>query len=575
MNNIDGFIESWIKKCLKLAETIGSDEVIMALTELDVRWKLPGFELAFVGEFSRGKSTLINHLLGRDILPVGAKPTTGTLVSIVAGETEKMEVLTPEKTWLTRQIDESCWDDLLASEQSKDNHDEQLTQVRLTLDNPWLKTIDIELIDSPGAGDLNSGRTALLCDLLSRCDAAVVLVSATLPLSRTEATFLEQEILGRHIPNVFVAVSKFDTVPQEEKTELLGVIRDRVIEISSEIPIIPIHPLDANASEVDALERVRTQIEVMVEKGERKIWRSRKVAGQLLDYLLCLDEFAETSVKSAQMSAIEKEQALRQLEQEKEKVGIYWEDICLSLDERRLKHTQKLKEKILYAKEELVETYLFDLKKSKDLKSWWEVDLPSQLRRELLSLGNKLSQEVFDDLSHDFEWAQSEVSQKFFRQIIRNNSDSSLNVKSDYRLNQAELTDIRHYTLLTGLGSSLATICGFIFGGPGGAAVSGVVWLLSTEFISQKTEEQRRYLSEELVVNLDRIADEYYSRTSERIKKLYSQLIEDMRQQQKVWQSAVALTVENTIDNQDTLYYSDLIEQVAALRQEIHSALSY
>ena len=97
MNSIDGFIESWNKKCLKLAETIGCDDLIMALTELNVRWKLPGFGLAFVGEFSRGKSTLINHLLGRDILPVGAKPTTGTLVSIVAGETEKMEVLTPEK----------------------------------------------------------------------------------------------------------------------------------------------------------------------------------------------------------------------------------------------------------------------------------------------------------------------------------------------------------------------------------------------------------------------------------------------------------------------------------------------
>ena len=167
---------------------ISCDDVITKLTELDVRWQLPGFRLAFVGEFSRGKSTLINRLLGRDLLPIGARPTTGTLISIVAGETEKMEICPPDKGWEVREMEESSWTDLLASEQNETDQ-EKLTRVRLTLDHPWLKAIDVELIDTPGAGDLNSNRTALLSDLLSRCDAAVILVSATLPFSITEASF--------------------------------------------------------------------------------------------------------------------------------------------------------------------------------------------------------------------------------------------------------------------------------------------------------------------------------------------------------------------------------------------------
>ncbi|MEA5480467.1 dynamin family protein [Pseudanabaena galeata UHCC 0370] len=571
--NVDEYIESWIKNCLSLAETISCDDVITKLTELDVRWQLPGFRLAFVGEFSRGKSTLINRLLGRDLLPIGARPTTGTLISIVAGETEKMEICPPDKGWEVREMEESSWTDLLASEQNETDQ-EKLTRVRLTLDHPWLKAIDVELIDTPGAGDLNSNRTALLSDLLSRCDAAVILVSATLPFSITEASFLDQEVLSRHIPNVLVAVSKLDTVPQEQKAELFNVIRERVMAISTKISIIPIHPLDVDASEVDALETVKTQIEAIVEKGERKIWRSWKVANQLVDYLNHIAELSETAIKAAHMSAMEKEQALRQLEQEKAISELHWEDIRLNIDRRRLQHSQRLRQKVLQAKDEIIEIYSFDLKKSKDLKSWWESDLPFKLRRELLSLGNKLGEEMLSELSQDFEWVQNEVSRRYSRQISRNSSNVPSTVKPELYLNQIQLTDIRNYAILTKLASSATTVCGYIFGGPTGAVISALAWGLSEQFIHQKTDEQRRRLSEELILNLDRIADEYYNQISQRLKELYNHLIEEMRQEEKVWQSAWDLTLRKSANTQDTSCYSDLIKQVVALKQEIYSALS-
>ncbi|MBD2487193.1 dynamin family protein [Aulosira sp. FACHB-615] len=574
MTNVDEHIEFWIESCLKLAETISCHEIMTALTELDVRWEFPGFRLAFVGEFSRGKSTLINRLLERDLLPVGAMPTTGTLISIVPGTTEKMEVRTPDQGWVVRPIEESSWNDLLATEENKDNQ-EQLTHVRLTLDDPWLRTIDVELIDTPGAGDLNSNRTALLCDLLSQCDAAVILVSATLPFSITEATFLEQEVLGKHIPNVLVAVSKFDTVAQEQKFELLQVIRDRIKEVSTKVPIIPIHPLNPDGSEIDALAKVRTHIESMVEKGERRIWRSRKVAGQLIDYLNQMVDLSEAAIKSVQMSVAEKEQALRQAQQERANTELYWEDIRLNLDDRRLQHTQRLKQKVLQAKEELTEVYSFELKKVKDLKSWWERDLPFQLRRELLILGNQLSEEIFNELSQDFEWMQKEVAQKFSRQLVRNSSDSSSTVNVDLRLSQLELTDIRHYALLTGLASSATTICGYIFGGPGGVVISTVAWVLSDQFINQKTDEQRQRLSEELVLNIERITDDYFHRLSERLRELYNQLIAEIKNEQKVWQSAWESTLKKSTNIQDISHYTQLIEQASQLKQEIRTVLSH
>ena len=574
MINLEEHIESWIESCLKLAETISCQEIITALTELDVRWEFPGFRLAFVGEFSRGKSTLINRLLERNLLPTGAKPTTGTLISIVAGVTEKMEVRTPEQGWVVKPIEESSWSDLLVDEEEKDDQ-EQLTQVRLTVNHPWLRTIDVELIDTPGAGDLNSRRTALLCDLLSQCDAAVILVSATLPFSITEATFLEQEVLGRHIPNVLVAVSKLDTVPQSQKVELLEVIRERVIEVSTEVPIMSIHSLNADVSEVDALARIRSQIELMVEKGERRIWRSRKVAGQLVDYLNQMIDLSQAAIKSVQMNIAEKEQALIQAQQARANTELHWEDIRLHLDQRRLQHTQNLRQKVLQSKQELLEVYSFELKKTKDLKNWWERDLPFQLRRELLILGNQLSEGILNELSQDFEWMQNEVAQKFSRQLVRNSSDSSATVNFDIHFRQLELTDIRHYALLTGLASSATIICGFIVGGPTGAVISTAVWVLSDQFIHDKNDEQKRLLSEELAINLERIADDYCNRLSARLKELYNQLIKETKAEQKVWQSAWESTLKKSADTEDMTHYAQLVEKASTLKKEIHTALSH
>lgn len=571
-NDIDKHIDDWFKSCLRLAGVIHCDEIITALIELDVRWQFPGFRLAFVGEFSRGKSTLINRLLGQDLLPVGVRPTTGTLISIVSGATEKMEVCTPEG-WVARALEPSSWDDLLAEDLADDTRD-QLTQVRLTVDCPWLRTIDVELIDTPGAGDLNSSRTALLCDVLSRCDAAVILVSATLPFSLTEATFLEQEVLGRHIPNTLVAVSKLDTVPQTEKLGLLAVIRDRVTEISADVPTIPIHPLAASSSNEDTLEEVRVQIEKMAAKGERKFWRIRKVSSQILDYLTQISKLSQATIDAARMSDADKQAAIRQATQQKENTELYWEDLRLEIDSRRLQHTRHLKEEIAQAKEEIGSTYAFDLEKVRDLKGWWERDLPFQLRRELLLLGNRLGTEMLTKLSDDFEWVQTEVHQKFDQQVVTTHSASSSAVKLNLDLSHLQLTDIRHFAILTGLASSATTVCGYVFGGPAGAVVSTTAWVVSDQFIHYKTNEQRRLLSKELAINLDRVASDYCAQISERLRELYDQLIDELSKEQRMWQSAWESTLTSRPSQQDVSQYRDLLEQVADLKQEIQSMSS-
>jgi len=104
--------------------------------------------------------------------------------------------------------------------------------------------------------------------------------------------------------------------------------------------------------------------------------------------------------------------------------------------------------------------------------------------------------------------------------------------------------------------------------------MSAAAWVVSDQFINQKIDEQRQRLSQELIHNLDRITDDYYYRRSERLKELYNQLIEELRQEQKNWQSALESTLRKSVDIQDVTCHEESIEQASALKQEIHSILA-
>jgi GTPase SAR1 family protein len=570
-HNLSEWIRLWLDECLVLSNSSGCEDITAELKVLNSRWELPGFRLAFVGEFSRGKSSLLNRLLDADILPVGDLPTTATLTSIVAGSEESMQVQSDKNRWETRPIEPLSWRDLTAIDRDG-SEQEVVGQVRLTLANPWLQALDVELIDTPGVGDLSGRRAALALDLLSQCDASVLVVSATLPFSMTEATFLEQEVMGRHIPKILVAVSKLDTIPEEERLEVFNSIRQRIAKISSKIPVLPLYPVNDRNSEIEVFAAIKAEIESMVAKGDRRIWRSRKIAGQITDYLSHLIQIGELAISTAAMDATQKESALIQVNQEIQNAQTDWERIRLNLDQKRLYRTKALHQKVLEAKAELLENLSLELKRTQDPKSWWEQDLPLRLRRELFRLSRQLENDILKALALDFEWLQNEVSKQFSTQINTENIDTSETVKIDLDLQDMSLTEIEKYRLLTRLGGSAATICGYAFGGPIGVAVSTTVWVVGERVIKEKLQEQRKLLNQELEHSLDRSIDEYFKRLANRFQQLYNQLSEEIEEEKIAWQFAYKVAF-NSNQEQPENHWAEIISQASTLKKEISRLL--
>ena len=85
-------------------EEIGLDHTARSIGETIDKAASEHFEVAIVGEFKRGKSTLINALLGQEVLPADVLPATATLnrvtysedpyvvVEYKSGETERVGI---------------------------------------------------------------------------------------------------------------------------------------------------------------------------------------------------------------------------------------------------------------------------------------------------------------------------------------------------------------------------------------------------------------------------------------------------------------------------------------------------
>lgn len=60
------------------------------------------------------------------------------------------------------------------------------------INSKWLKENNIEIIDTPEAGDLSESRAKDIGDMLLGCDGAIITISAAAALSLTEKLFLEK-----------------------------------------------------------------------------------------------------------------------------------------------------------------------------------------------------------------------------------------------------------------------------------------------------------------------------------------------------------------------------------------------
>ena len=183
------------------------------------------FNLVVLGEFKRGKSTLINALLERDVLPTGVVPLTSVVTAIRAGYRDRLIVRYADGREHERPIIELAE---YVTEARNPSNRLGVELARIELDHELLRA-GVELVDTPGIGSIHAHNTEVARAFLPRVDAAVCVLDAGQPLSEAERELLSEA--ARRVPRLLVVVNKIDHLDYHDRREAVDFVRSALSDL--------------------------------------------------------------------------------------------------------------------------------------------------------------------------------------------------------------------------------------------------------------------------------------------------------------------------------------------------------
>jgi small GTP-binding protein len=191
--------------------------------ELFTRLAEDRFNLVVVGRFSRGKTSLMNAVLGTDRLPTGIRPLTSVITTVTYG-TKERAVISYVGFGLPEEIPLSALPQYVTEQGNSGNHRRvSVAQVQLPVE---LLRRGFHFIDTPGLGSPIVENTRTTERFLPEADAFVLVTSFEGPLSDEEVRFLRSASAAGQ--PAFVVVNKQDMASREEREEALAYLRDQL-----------------------------------------------------------------------------------------------------------------------------------------------------------------------------------------------------------------------------------------------------------------------------------------------------------------------------------------------------------
>lgn len=200
-----------MRRLAELAADFGAEQIASAARLTADRVSAGLFYVACVGQFKRGKSTLLNALMGDAVLPTGVLPVTTAPTIIRYGDTFSGHVRL-DADWI--DIPLSALPDYVSEEKNPQNL-KRVTRVEIFAPNALLKA-GMCLVDTPGLGSVFEGNTATTHAFVPHIDGAIVVIGADPPLSGEELHLVQ--IVDQQVDNLLFVLNKADRVSEAERS---------------------------------------------------------------------------------------------------------------------------------------------------------------------------------------------------------------------------------------------------------------------------------------------------------------------------------------------------------------------
>ena len=180
------------------------------------------FFVACLGQFKRGKSTLLNALVGESILPVGVVPVTSVVTILRYGERRAAVVRFSDGHTEPIALDTIA---MFIDERQNPENRRQAIVVDVALPSPILRD-GLCLVDTPGLGSVHAANTEATRAFVPRTDVALLVVGADPPISGAELQLIEE--VSREAGELLVVLNKADQASADHLREVTDFTRTTV-----------------------------------------------------------------------------------------------------------------------------------------------------------------------------------------------------------------------------------------------------------------------------------------------------------------------------------------------------------
>jgi hypothetical protein len=211
-----------LSRLAEIADELGETSTSTDIRELVGRVNEGRFFVACIGQFKRGKSTLLDALVGEAILPIGELPVT-TVPTVLRYGTERAARVLIENRWQTIRPEDLG---RYVSEEFNPENQKAVAGVEVFLPSPLLAA-GMCLVDTPGVGSVFTGNTEATKAFIPQIDAAILVVGADPPISGDELALVAA--VAANVDRIVIVLNKTDRVSLAERQQAAAFAR-KVLE---------------------------------------------------------------------------------------------------------------------------------------------------------------------------------------------------------------------------------------------------------------------------------------------------------------------------------------------------------
>lgn len=194
-----------------LAEQLSAEPVAEEARELAARVAEGRFYVACVGQFKRGKSTLLNALVGHEVVPTGFVPVTAVPTVIRFGEALHARVRMHDGSW--NDVPMTELKEYVTEELNPEN-EKGVDGAEVFVPSSLLSS-GMCFVDTPGLGSVFTGNTATTQAFIPHIDAALIVVGADPPIAGEELVLVEA--VGKQVQDLILVINKADRTSDPER----------------------------------------------------------------------------------------------------------------------------------------------------------------------------------------------------------------------------------------------------------------------------------------------------------------------------------------------------------------------